>query len=93
MTHFPARPERAGMDDQKRREIIAPVIAALLAALLAAYVIAYFQLGNLGTANVPGSPPATVRVYRSQWQANLFTPGIIIESWIRGEAISTAHRQ
>jgi hypothetical protein len=80
------------MDDKNRRDVVAPLIAVLLAGILAAYIVAYFQLGPLGIASPPGSPPAQGRVYRSQWQADLFTPGAIVESWVRGRPIYVGHR-
>jgi hypothetical protein len=79
------------MEENRRREIAAPAIAALLAAFLTAYIIAFFQLGEFGTAHVAGNPPATVRIYRNKWQADLFTPGVVVESWIRGRPIGTAY--
>lgn len=79
------------MDDNPRRNTIAPLVAALLAGTLAAYTVAYFHLGKLGTFAPPGSPPAQARIYPSKWQADLFTPGSIVESWLRGKTIYVAH--
>jgi|GEM_PF-5348350 hypothetical protein len=80
------------MDEKNRRDIFTPAMAFLLAGLLAAYITAYFQLGQLGTVTAPGRPPAAVRTYRGKWQAELFTPAAIVESWILGHPMHLGHR-
>ena len=74
--------------DKSRSEFTAPIIAAMLAAMFAAYVVAYFQLG---TVSWTGPPRALVRTYHGQWQADLFTPGVIIEAWVRGHPVHAGH--
>jgi len=80
------------MDEKNRRDLIAPAIAALFAGILVAYIAGYFLLGQPGAVTTAGSPPAETRVYRDKWQANLFTPGAIIESWLRGRTVYVGHR-
>ena len=76
-------------------------VLPLLVVALGAYSGGYFALGckilhPIITASGPlpdqpregGKVPYIIlRVYRHQWQADLFRPGAKVESWLRGRAV------
>lgn len=74
-----------------------PILAvlAIVLLLLGAYVAGYFWLGKYSDIPPPpsafGGPaaPRAIRIYGYHWQAYVFAPAAMLETWVKGGDVST----
>jgi hypothetical protein len=84
----------AGMDERRSNWLGPLLIVVILLTAATSYVVGYFTLGRpaLATVIAPSAAQSAAvnmptRIFRSKWQAILFTPAAKIESALTGEEV------
>jgi len=79
------------MDDTRSTATVPLLIVVLLALTVGSYVVAYLTLGRHGRATTGPFTGAIVRTYPKQWQAKLFEPAAMAESFVFRRTVYTGY--